>query len=80
LIFATNYFKENGIEGTLDKAGEHDPANPEGSILLALLAEQIKKEGLDPKDLDLVEMTKVRTSEEGLTLSPLRLPLSPFAR
>jgi hypothetical protein len=60
LLFAVNAVKEGGIEE--DSAGEHDPKEPEGSILISRIKEQMRMEKADPKTIDVVEMTKVSYS------------------
>ena len=58
LLFAVNHMQENGIEEAAD--AQHDPKEPEGTILLSRLKEQMRMEKADPKTTDVVEMTKAR--------------------
>ncbi len=41
----------------MQQPAEHDPLNPEYSILRSRLARRIMHEGIDPKKLDLVSVT-----------------------
>jgi hypothetical protein len=56
LLYAVNAVKEGGIAE--DAAGTHDPMEPEGSILMSRLKEQMRMEKVDPSKVDVVEMTK----------------------
>ena len=51
-------FMQGGLEE--DDPGVHDPTNPEGSILMNRLKRQIRADGRNPKDVDIVEMTQAR--------------------
>ena len=52
--------KEQGLAA--DEVGVHDHKEPEASILLNRLKRQLKSMGRDPKDVDLVELTKARSA------------------
>ncbi|KAL4431647.1 hypothetical protein ABPG77_001489 [Micractinium sp. CCAP 211/92] len=58
LIACTSHLKSEGLDANLKTPGEHDPLEPEYSILKQRLARRLKHEGADHNQLDLVSVTK----------------------
>lgn len=54
---ATGQLKSQGLQACMQQPGDHDPLNPEYSILVSRLARRLLHEGADPSKLDLVSVT-----------------------
>jgi hypothetical protein len=59
LIAALGQFQNDPATMTAYAEGAHDPSDPEFAILKQRLAATIEKEGLSPKKMDIVDMTKL---------------------
>jgi len=59
LIAALGQLKAEGLEDNLVAEGVHTPKDPEYSILKQRIARRMVQEEVDPKDMDLVGITKV---------------------
>lgn len=59
LIAALGNLKAEGLDVNCKQPGVHDPLEPEYSILKQRLARRAKYEGLDPKDMTLVDITSL---------------------
>ena len=68
LIAALAQIQETGLADQVKHPGEHDPLDPEFSILKQRLARRCAAEAANVNAMDLVGMTKVSATGHGLRL------------